>query len=65
MESDIVHTLMGILAIYCDFVSKGLLRDTKGKMPPEQQRAIDDFARATVIAKRREYTTMMTAGMSR
>ena len=46
MEDKTISALMGILAIYSDFVKKGLLRGMKGKMPPEQQRAIDDFARA-------------------
>ena len=45
MESDTVPTLMGILAIYCGFVKKGFFRGTEGKMPLDQQRAIDDFAR--------------------
>lgn len=44
MENEVVDTLMGILAVYCDFVRKGLLR-TKGIMPPKQQKAIDEFAR--------------------
>ena len=46
MEADTVPTLMGILAVYCDFVKKGLLKGTNGKMPPQQQRAIDDFTQA-------------------
>lgn len=44
MKDKTISTLMGILAIYSDFVRKGLLRGTKGKMPVDQQKAIDDFA---------------------
>lgn len=40
-----IDTLMSILAIYSSLVKKGLLQDSKGIMPPEQQKAIDDFAR--------------------
>ena len=41
-----VDTLMGILAIYCDFAKKGLLRGSGGKLPLLQQEAIDQFAQA-------------------
>lgn len=45
MNEDVVHTLMGILAVYCDLGKEGVLRGSMGAIPLRQQKAIDEFAR--------------------